>query len=59
LSTCQAKLRAAVAWLKDCPPWQKLAAAEDALDKALEALDEIESRIAALERGDHGEGQGG
>lgn len=48
------KLRAAVAWLKTCPVWQKPQAAEAALDKALEVIESMNARIDALERGKHG-----
>lgn len=48
------KLRAAVAWLKTCPVWQKAEAAESALDKALEVIEGLDSRIDALERGQDG-----
>lgn len=53
------KLRAAVAWLKTCPVWQKPQAAEAALDKALEVIESMDARIDALERGKHGEDQSG
>ena len=53
------KLRAAVAWLKTCPMWQKPQAAEAALDKALEVIEGLESRIDALERGQGGKTEGG
>lgn len=49
------KLNAAIAWLKTCPVWQKPQAAESALEKALEVIENMESRIDALERGRHGE----
>lgn len=48
------KLRAAVAWVKTCPMWQKAQAAESALDKALDVLEIINERIDALERGSNG-----
>jgi len=55
-----AKLRSALAWLKTCPPWQRLAAAESALDKVLDVMGEMNARLDALERGGkHGEGEGG
>lgn len=50
------KLRAAVAWVKTCPVWQKAQAAESALDKALEVIESLDARLDALERGKHGEG---
>lgn len=51
------KLRVAVAWVKTCPAWQKLQAAEAALDKALEVLDCLNKRIDALEGGSSGKNQ--
>lgn len=51
------KLQAAIAWLKTCPAWQKPQAAEAALDKAVEVIADMESRIDALERGNHGQNE--
>lgn len=48
------KLRVAIAWLKTCPVWQKAAAAESALDKALEVFEQLDARLDALERGKGG-----
>lgn len=53
------KLRAACAWLKTCPVWQKPQAAEAALDKALEVIEFLSMRVDALERGSNGEAKSG
>lgn len=48
------KLHAKVAWVKTCPPWQKIQAAEAALEEALKVLDSLDKRLDALERGSNG-----
>lgn len=48
------KLRAALAWLKSCPVWQKPQAAEAALEKALAVLESMDKRLTALEGGNDG-----